>query len=56
VLDPAEVPGRDRIRSHGARDLRREPTGRRHHRRREGPGRDRPQGVRGGTIPAVRDA
>ena len=45
-----------RVRPHRARHVRREPRRRRDQRRREGAGRDRPQGVRGGPLPAVRDA
>src|SRR4249919_1213507 len=51
---PREGPRGAGVRADRARDLRREPAGGLDHGGREGPGRDRPQGVRGGPVPPVR--
>ena len=52
---PGEGARGARVGTDRARDLRREPAGGLDHGGREGPGRDRPQGVRGGAVPVVRD-
>ena len=51
---PREGPRGARVGTDRARDLRREPAGGLDHGGREGPGGDRPQGVRGGAVPVVR--